>query len=328
MTPLRDHYPSLEPRKLYYFLTAADCGSYAKAARELKVSQSTLSEHVSSLEAQLGRTLLTRGPRGVSVTEAGKVLYRHAQLIVRQVRQAELDVRQVSDVAFGPVSLGLATYGAAATLALPILHRVKERCPDVLLRINDNFAGTLSESVINGRIDLAIVYGIGPLKGLRLRGLFVEELFLFAAESAVIPGPANGPVNLADLAGMRLLLPSAIHFLRQLIEGAFARIGARLEIAAEIDSFATLRDALRANLGISILPHAAIVEAAARDRLQIRPIRQPRLEATVSLGVSDQLPTTDSVRAVEHIILQLVDESTAAGAWPGVRPLANTHNTD
>ena len=92
---------------------------------------------------------------------------------------------------------------------------------------------------------------------------------------------------------MRLLVPSAIHFLRPLIEGAFARIGARLEIAAEINSRATLRDALRANLGISVLPHAAFADVARQDRLQIRPLRQPRLEATVSLGVSDQLPTTE-----------------------------------
>ena len=87
MPPARDHHhPSLDPRKLLYFLTAVDCGSYARAARELEVSQSTLSEHVLSLEKQLGRTLLTRGPHGVIVTEAGKILYRHAQVIVRQVR--------------------------------------------------------------------------------------------------------------------------------------------------------------------------------------------------------------------------------------------------
>ena len=325
MAALDDHrIPSLDPRKLLYFLTAVDCGSYARAARELGASQSTLSEHVSSLEVQLGRSLLTRGQKGVSVTEAGRVLYRHAQLIVRQVRQAEQDVTQVSNVAFGPVSLGLATYGAASRLALPILRRVMERCPDVLLRINDNFAGTLSESVISGRIDMAVVYGAGPLKGVRMRSLFAEELFLFAAESAVIPGSPNGPVLLSDLAGTRLLLPSTIHFLRHVIERAFSRIGVHPEIAVEIDSFSTLRDALRANLGVSILPRAAFAELASEDRMQMRQIRQPRLEAIVSLGTPDQIPLTDSVRAVENIILELVDGLTAGSARSGIRALAHT----
>ncbi|MFI4980500.1 MAG: LysR family transcriptional regulator, partial [Nevskiales bacterium] len=86
-----------------------DRGSYTRAASDLDVSRSTLSEHISSLEAQLSRTLLTRGQRGVSVTEAGRTLYRHAQLIVRQMEQAEQDVRLVSKVASGHVSLGLAT---------------------------------------------------------------------------------------------------------------------------------------------------------------------------------------------------------------------------
>lgn len=325
MTVHKDHHvPSLDPRKLLYFLTAVDCGSYARAARELGVSQSTLSEHVSSLELYLGRPLLTRGQAGVSVTEAGKMLYRHAQLIVRQVRQAEQDVTKVSSVAFSPVSLGLATYGAASTLALPILRRVMERCPDVLLRINDNFAGTLSDSLINGRIDLAVVYGAGPIKGVRLRSLFAEELFLFASESATIPGPARSSVVLSDLAGMRLLLPSNIHFLRNVIEAAFTRIGVSPQIAVEIDSFSSLRDALRANLGVSILPRAAFAEAAAQDRMQMLQIRQPRLEAVVSLGTSEQLPVTDSVRAVEGIILELVGELTADGMRSGIRALAHT----
>jgi len=325
MAQLNDHHiPSLDPRKLLYFLTAVDCGSYARAARELGVSQSTLSEHVSSLEAHLGRPLLTRSQTGVSVTEAGKMLYRHAQLIVRQVRQAEQDVTQISNVAFGPVSLGLATYGAASALALPILRRVMERCPEVLLCVNDNFAGTLSESVISGRIDLAVVYGAGPIKGVRLRSLFVEELFLFAAETAAIPGPPHGSILLSDLASMRLLLPSTIHFLRHVIERAFARIGISPDIAVEIDSFSALRGALRANLGVSILPFAAFAEVAAEDHMQIRQIRQPRLEAMVSLGTSDQLPVTDSVRAVENIILELVGELTAAGATTGIRSLGHT----
>jgi LysR family nitrogen assimilation transcriptional regulator len=314
---------SLDPRKLSYFLTVVDRGSFTRAASQLEISQSTLSEHISSLEVQLGRALLMRGQRGVSVTEAGRTLYRHAQLIVRQVQQAEQDVRLVSNVASGHVSLGLATYGAPSTLALPILRRVTAQSPGLLLRINDNFAGTLSESILSGRIDLAIIYGAGPIKGARLRSLFVEELVLFAPEDAAIPGPpGSDDVPLAALAGMRLLLPSRIHLLRHVIDAGFARAGLEPDIAAEIDSPAALKDALRAGLGVALLPNSAFAEGAARSRLQVRPIREPRLEATVSLCLPDQLPITSSVRAVEDCILHLVSEALADGRWTGVRPLA------
>ena len=313
---------SLDPRKLNYFLTVVDRGSFTRAASQLEISQLTLSEHISSLEVQLGRALLMRGQRGVSVTEAGRTLYRHAQLIVRQAQQAEQDVRLVSNVASGHVSLGLATYGAPLTLALPILRRVTAQSPGLLLRINDNFAGTLSESIVSGRIDLAIIYGAGPIKGARLRSLFVEELVLFAPEDAAIPGPHGSDVPLAALAGMRLLLPSRIHLLRHVIDAGFARAGLEPDIAAEIDSPAALKDALRAGLGVVLLPNSAFAEGAARSRLQVRPIRQPRLEATVSLCLPDQLPITSSVRAVEDSILHLVSEALADGRWTGVRPLA------
>lgn len=313
---------SLDPKKLRYFLTVIDRGSYTRAARELGVSQSTLSEHIASLEVQLGRALLTRGLRGVSVTEAGRTLYRHAQIIVRQVEQAEQDITLVSNVVSGHVSLGLATYGAASTLALPILRRVTERCPDLLLRVNDNFAGILSESIINGRIDIAIIYGVGPIKGVRLRTLFVEELFLFAHEAATIPGSPGSDVPLAGLAGMKLLLPSRVHLLRQVIDSGFARAGIHPDIVAEVDSPAALRDALRGNLGVALLPDSAFPRDAGRVGLQVRPIRQPRLEATVALCMSEQWPITNSVRAIEDVICQLVSEALSEGWWTGVRPLA------
>ncbi|MFI4982756.1 MAG: LysR substrate-binding domain-containing protein, partial [Nevskiales bacterium] len=177
-------------------------------------------------------------------------------------------------------------------------------------------------SILSGRIDLAIIYGAGPIKGARLRSLFVEELVLFAPEDAVIPGPPGSDVPLAALAGMRLLLPSRIHLLRHVIDAGFARAGLEPDIAAEIDSPAALRNALRARLGVALLPNSAFAETAARSRLQVRPIRQPRLEATVALCLSDQLPITSSVRAVEDVILHLVSEALAEGWWTGVRPLA------
>jgi LysR family nitrogen assimilation transcriptional regulator len=122
---------------------------------------------------------------------------------------------------------------------------------------------------------------------------------------------------------MRLLLPSRAHFLRQIIDGGFARVGLQPHIVAEVDSLSALRDALRANLGCVILPNSAIVEGPGRNGLQIRPIRSPRLEATVALCMPEQLPITDSVRVVEDIVIQLTSEALADNWWNGVRPLAS-----
>ena len=99
-----------------------------------------------------------RTKRGVA-TEAGKVLYRHhAQLILRQCDQAQVDMDAAGRGLSGAVAVGLAPGTAAAGLALPLLRTVRARHPGVLLYLNETYGSTLSGLVMNGRMDLAVLW--------------------------------------------------------------------------------------------------------------------------------------------------------------------------
>jgi len=297
-----------------------DCRSLSKASVELGVSQPTLSQQLASLEAHLQRRLLVRSVQGVTVTEAGRLFYRHAQQLEKQLRQTEEEVLRVEDEGGGSVSLGLATCGAASTLALPILRHVLEMHPKLRLRINDNFAGTLSEAIMNGRLDLAVVYGAGPIRGVRFQRLFLEELFLLAPDS--LSGAMGGStgVDIRALQDLPMILPSGIHFLRAVIENACAKAGFAPRVVAEIDSLTELAEALKQAIGVTILPRPAIEEQHASDGLVIRRIGPERIETTVSLCTSAQLPITDAIEAMRRIILSLVQARLCEGVWQGVRP--------
>ena len=82
----------MDTRKLAYFVQIVDSGSITKAAAALHVAQPALSQQVSSLENDLKQRLLIRSKKGVEPTAAGHTLYRHAQMILRQVEQARQDV--------------------------------------------------------------------------------------------------------------------------------------------------------------------------------------------------------------------------------------------
>ncbi len=316
----RKYQPMLNPRKLAYFIAVADCGSFSKAAVDLGITQPTLSQQITSLETHLGRSLLVRGGRSVMVTEAGRVLYRHAQLLGRQLHQAEQDVRNADVMGIGHVSLGLATCGAAATLALPVLQRMLERHPELQLRLNDNFAGILSEAIMSGRIDLALIYGAGPVHGVHFEPLFHEELFLIAPTDFQ-PSQLDGRVPIASLQDENFILPSAVHFLRPIIEQACAGQGFAPHVVAEIDSLAGLADALHQGLGIAILPRSALEAEMAAGTLNAFPIGSGSIEATVSLCVSDHLPITPAIESLGHVIRDLVRERLARESWNGVRPV-------
>ncbi len=300
------------------FVTAVDTTSLSSAALALKMAQPALSQQIASLESHFGQKLLLRSNTGVVPTAAGHVLYRHAQTLLDQLERAEREVARHADTVAGPVSVGLATYSTTSILSTPLLKAVREHHPEVQLFINDNFGLVLSEQVMTGRMDMAIIYAPQQITGTALEPLLVEALYFIAPPGTELPGDGQ-TIPLAALAGRDLLLPGRTHFLRRLIDTAFAQAGLQPRVAAEIESAATLREAIAAGLGATILPRALATSFAAPAQPVIRRIIEPSIEATVSLCVSDHLPATEPARAVRTILGALVRDLLEPGRDAGIR---------
>lgn len=100
----------METAYLHEFAKVAECGSFTAAARELHLTQSTLSKHVALLEREFGADLFVRDRSGVSLTEAGGVLYAQARQMEKLLRATELLVRAARD----GQAAGAGAAGAAA----------------------------------------------------------------------------------------------------------------------------------------------------------------------------------------------------------------------
>lgn len=310
---------SVSFKNLKSFVTAVDASSLSAAAQTLKMAQPALSQQIASLEAHFGQRLLQRSNTGVRPTSAGHELYRHARLLLEQLEQAERDVAQKGQSIGGTVSVGLATYSTTSILSTPLLKATRERHPDINLFINDNFGLVLSEMVMTGRMDMAIIYAPTQLKGVTLQPLLVEGLFLIAPPDSALPHSADGTIPLAALAELDLLLPGRTHFLRRLIDGAFAQAQIKPRVWAEIESAATLREAIGGGLGATILPWA-LASTFIGDQLPVvRRVVGPSLEATVSLCISESMPMSDPALAVREILVSLVRELVEGERCVGIR---------
>ena len=169
---------SVDFTKLKSFVKIVDAGSVSRAASILRTAQPALSQQIAALrKVDFKHKLLTRSNTGITPTEAGLVLYRHAQLLLKQIEQAKIDIDNSSKSLAGRVSIGLATYSTSSALSLPILKEMKALHPQIIVHINDSFGHVLSELIMTGRMDMAIIYGSEPIKGVTLRPLFREELF-------------------------------------------------------------------------------------------------------------------------------------------------------
>jgi LysR family nitrogen assimilation transcriptional regulator len=243
------------------------------------------------------------------------VLYRHAQAILKQFEQAEADVKRSSTSLSGHVSVGLAPYSAGGTLSLALLKAAREAHPDVMLHVVEGFAVAFSELIMNGRLDMAVMQGAGPMRGVSFQPLLVEEFFLVTPVEVPFPGAAQSAIPLAELAGIPLMLPSKLNFVRRAVDAGFASIHQSPNIVAEVESLGTLRDAVAEGTGSTILPWSVACQIATPSRSVIRAISSPKIEETVSVCVSDQMPLSEAAVAIRNILLDIALTAARSGRW-------------
>ena len=296
-------------RRLQYFVKIVDVGSLTQAADILHVAQPALSQQIATLESETRQQLLVRTKRGVTPTAAGTALYRHAQLILRQVEQARADMKAAGQGLSGAVSVGLAPGTAAAELAVPLLRTVRERHPGIVLYLNETYGTTLSELIMTGRMDLAVLYGgMTAVHGLSFQLLLLEPLFLVGPGTMERPGET---VALADFADLELVLPRPYNVVRKMVNDACAGSGLVPHVVAEIESDGTLTAVIGEGLGVTILPASMARRVAAATGGWRTPIVEPSIEAPLALCQSDHLPLPEPAQAVKDVLMEL------AAALPG-----------
>ncbi len=302
----------MELRQLRYFVRVVELGSMGKAAFELGVVTSALSQQISRLEHELSTRLLVRSPSGVVPTEAGMAFWSHAQLALRHVDVAARVAQQAR--LSGHVSIGVAPT-TGAILGLPLMRAMRERYPDVRLHLVETLSGYLANMLNARQLDLAVVFQDDSARRWNLEPLLDERLYLIGARD--LPGfPDKKRIALAGLHDLPLILPTHLHGLRATLESAFDKAGLQPNVVAEIDSLALLMDAVRAGLGATIQPGSATARSgdAAFVMVEIADPSVRRRSLLASLPEDQLSPAALAARVVlRDIALELVK----SGAWIG-----------
>ncbi|AJG17857.1 LysR substrate-binding domain-containing protein [Cupriavidus basilensis] len=306
----------MELRQLRYFVQVVELGSMGQAAQKLGVVTSALSQQISRLENELSTRLLQRTSSGVVPTDAGLAFWRQAQLAIRHADDA-VRAAQLARLS-GHVSVGMAP-STIAVLGLPFMLAMRERYPDIRLHLIENLSGNLASMIGARQLDLAILFQVEGTQRWSVVPLLDERLFVIAKEG--LPGlPVAAPVQLEQLGNLPLILPSSPHGLRALLNAAFARSRHPLNVIAEIDGLAMLMDAVRAGLGATIQPGAAVARLIGEplrmmeiaDSSSTGTVHRPNL--LVSLCDEELSPAGLAARTVLASVTRALVED---GRWPG-----------
>lgn len=303
---------AMKIRQLRYFTRVVERGSMGKAAQDLGVVTSALSQQISRLESELSTRLLQRTSTGVVPTDAGIAFFRQAQLALRHIDEAGRAAQQAR--LSGHVSVGMAPT-TASVMALPLILAMRERYPEVRFHIVEALSGHLIAMLNARQLDLAIVFNAESGRRWTIEPLLDEKLFLIAAQG-FSPFPQGVKATLSELGDIPLVMPTDMHGLRALLAQAGRQHNIRPNISLEVDSLAVLMEAVNAGIVATIQPGAALARQRHQSFKMVE-LTDPglrRRNLLVSLSDEELSPAALAARVVMRSIAL---DQVRQGKWLG-----------
>ncbi len=185
----------MELRHLRYFVAVGEEQHYGRAAERLRVAQPALSRQIQDLEEEIGFELFDRLPRGVKISDAGKLFLEDARRILQQVNEATARAHRVARGQSGTLRVGFTENAAWHGVVPDSFQRFRERQPDAELQLNPFMSLEQIEAVRSGRLDAGFVFNM-PKTDPELDQLEV------ARQGVALAAPKGHPV--AKLKSLRL----------------------------------------------------------------------------------------------------------------------------
>lgn len=254
----------MDLRQLRYFTAIVEEGTISAAARKLNISQPPLSLQIRMLEDEYGTKLFERGARQITLTDAGRMLYRYAAGILELEAAADKDLRSLSAGRSGVIRIGLVSsfYSGSMFAALKSFHR---KYPLVQFQISEGNTYQLIEHLHKGRIELAVIRT--PYQDRTLESLVLEQDRIVAAwrpeEADRLPAArarsaaegGTGCIRIRDLRDTPLIL---YRRWEKIIRAGFEQSGTRPDILCVADDARTALQWADEGLGMALVPRSAM----------------------------------------------------------------------
>lgn len=244
----------MDLRQLATFQAVVDAGNFARAARRLGIGPSTVTLHIQQLESSLGAPVFIRRGRRLGLTELGTALSGHAAAITRHLGAIAEEAAELASAARGMVRVGGIEPLAHLDL-MPLLARIHRERPNVTVLLEVGGTALVSTGVAEGRLSFALCSAPPPELGLEFEPLLVEPIGLLLPAGHQLAG--DGEVAAERLGGQPIVLSEPGCAYRGQVIAAFRDLGIALDVRAEIGSAAATVEAVRAGVGIALLPTAA-----------------------------------------------------------------------
>jgi molybdate transport repressor ModE-like protein len=238
-------------RQVRYFAAVAESGSISRAARQLSVSQSAVTEAIKELESDLGAALLERSGRGVALTHRGQMFLRHANRILEAVADARRTLPG-NDAPAGELHLGASSVVAGYILA-DLLSRFRRAFPSVAVEAFEDGPEYLEHLLINGELDVAVMVVSRLRESAALEARTIEESAYRLWLPLGHPLASAKTISLAEVAAESHIMLS-LDEIHETAEAFWREHALRPTVVFRTRSVEAVRSLVATGAGVAVLP--------------------------------------------------------------------------
>ncbi|ASR09043.1 MULTISPECIES: LysR family transcriptional regulator [Rhizobium] len=239
-------------RQVQYFVAVAEQGSVTRAAQNLSISQSSVTEALKELETDLGVELFERHPRGLTITHNGHQFLRHATKILASVSDARTSFSGQQSALSGTLNIGVTSLVAGYVLS-DLLARYRRACPGIEVSAIEDNGGYLEHLLVGGELDVAVMV----ISNLRDRMALQAEILETSPYRLWLPMGhplvSADIISIADIAREPLIMLT-VDEIEENTGKLLSALGARPHVAFRTRSVEAVRSLVATGAGVALLP--------------------------------------------------------------------------
>lgn len=257
--------------KLQTLLAVVEYKNFTRAAEELNMTQPAVSHHIKQLEQEVNAPLFIRNKSGLKLTPQGEIVVKYAR------RMNALNGKMYSELQNAQKHLSLLRIGITHTsesnFTAAALAKYSNQKGKLKIILFTDTINNLYDMLENYEIDLAIVDG--AYNDSRFSSMLLDTDYLTCVMSVDNPLAKKGVVTLAELKKQKMILRTPASATRTLFESALESNNETIQsfdVTLEVDNIATIKDLIRKDLGVSILPRSACLDELKKKKIAALPI--------------------------------------------------------
>lgn len=248
-------------KQLEVFIAVAKHQSFSKAARELFLTQPTVSAHIQNLERELDTILVNRSNKNITLTKSGELLYEHAIEILNNCKKAIYDIKEYSGKIEGIIDIACSSI--PDTYVLPdFLSNFSSTYPDVKFTVSHYDSQYAISEILNEKISFGLVGSKINNSQIEYLDLIDDELILITPNDLYIENE-NGYINLDELYNLKFIMrkegSGTLSLILNTLKSNNFAID-KLNIAAHIESNESIKEMVRVGIGVSFVSYISAID--------------------------------------------------------------------